>query len=295
MTYGLDPMGPGRDIRVEGPGVPQFETPLGAPTAEAAAGAWRGQIDEPRDDILAELREWADGLPGKLRDIFKGNPIAGFEEVAEGIRDGIFGGIADAIRGADDLGSRLLPIRDAARGLIRPVEERVEKVELVNMGLHEGLYALEDMQGYVCANQSAPAEASNNSETVLPFGIQVGDSKGGGVREGKVWLDEPGMWLVMARVTAGETSSLPGFGIGDYCRLKVSTYPSGGAHDFVKSTGGGTDHTLSYAGVRMTEQPSYFLLQASSARRRVFPPGSVYSSLIAVKLAPMTRAEVPGA
>lgn len=50
--FGLEPVGPGRDVRVEGAGVPEFETPLGAPAAELAATDWKRQVLDPQSEAI---------------------------------------------------------------------------------------------------------------------------------------------------------------------------------------------------------------------------------------------------
>lgn len=234
--FGLEPVGPGRDVRVEGAGVPEFETPLGAPAAELAAQAWRGQVDEPRDDKLAELRTWVDGLPAKLRDSFLGEAVAGFEEVSNGIRDGLLQGFADAIRDVEDLGERLIPVRDAARALISPVEDRVAQVEDSQLSAEEQLAALDGVRGYggVYMSRNINASGLGGNERWLPFDAPVGVMKGVHVgvsaddaRQVGLVLESPGVWQINFRAHARSTAATPGFGVPDNSQAYPGVYRIG--------------------------------------------------------------------
>ncbi len=292
--FGLEPVGPGRDVRVEGAGVPEFETPLGAPAAELAAQAWRGQVDEPRDDKLAELRTWVDGLPAKLRDSFLGEAVAGFEEVSNGIRDGLLQGFADAIRDAENLGARLIPIRDAARALIRPVEDKVIEVHDV---LSERVDLLDGVRGYCAGYQNKNVNVADLQGNIAPIQFSpIGPSKGAEIRNGYVYLNEPGLWTVHLQVHARATSFTPGFGQEDL----TSVYVLADGHPYrghtIRETlgvGGRGRHTITTSFPFLVETPGTFIrVRVWSSRWRYFDGGTKYSSISVVK--EDSRVENPG-
>lgn len=290
--FGLESVGPGRDVRVEGAGVPEFETPLGAPAAELAAQAWLGQVDEPRDDKLSELRTWVDGLPGKLRDSFLGEAVAGFEEVSNGIRDGLVQGFADAIRDVENLGSRLIPVRDAARALIRPVEAKVTDVEVQQLEAAEKLTELEAARGYVQAYQSLNREHPGGGGTSKLTYAAMGYQHGGFVTSSGIALTSHGIWTVHFQAFGADTSSLTGLGVKDEvtAELYVEIVSSEGIvlRTFKKEIAkpGGTGKVsletsfpiIIPEGHTVVIQPSVY-----SARRRRFLGGDRYSVLCAVK------------
>lgn len=295
--FGLEPVGPGRDVRVEGAGVPEFETPLGAPAAELAAQAWRGQVDEPREDKLAELRTWVDGLPAKLRDSFLGEAVAGFEEVSNGIRDGLLQGFADAIRDAENLGERLIPIRDAARALIRPVEDRMMQVEESQLSTEEQLELLEGVRGYGAVYQ--PLNFGGNVNSVgLNFTAPVGPMKGVSVDPvfKGLRVEEPGLWLVSVRATGRPTVATNGFGQNDRTELTVREYqPGAPSRQVATMTGdGGTgrvSNTMTFPMV-IEQAGTIITVDAYSSRWRWWDGGRLYSNLSVTKLD--SRLENPG-
>lgn len=295
--FGLESVGPGRDVRVEGAGVPEFETPLGAPAAELAAQAWRGQVDEPREDKLAELRTWVDGLPAKLRDSFLGEAVAGFEEVSNGIRDGLLQGFADAIRDAENLGERLIPIRDAARALISPVEDRMMQVEESQLSAEEQMALLDGVRGYGAAYQ--PYNYGGNVNSVwLSFTAPMGPMKGVSIEPAVKGLriEEPGLWLVSVRATGRGTIATNGTGQQDRTELTVREYPIGKPpRDVAVMTGdGGTgrvSNTMTFPMI-IEQAGTVITVGAYSSRWRRWEGGKLYSNLSVTKLD--SRLENPG-
>ena len=295
--FGLESVGPGRDVRIEGAGVPEFETPLGAPAAELAAQAWRGQVDEPRDDKLAELRAWVDGLPAKLRDSFLGEAVAGFEEVSNGIRDGLVQGFADAIRDAEGLGERLAPIRDAARALIRPVEDRMMQVEESQLSAEEQLALLEGVRGHGAAYLPRNFGRNVNSVT-LEFTAPMGPMKGVSINSifKGLQIDEPGLWLVSVRATGRATIATNGLGQQDRTELTVREFPPGApAREVAVMTGdGGTgrvSNTMTFPMI-IEQAGTTIVVSAYSSRWRRWEGGKLYSNLSVTKLD--SRLENPG-
>ncbi|MBP2333037.1 hypothetical protein [Corynebacterium freneyi] len=297
--FGLESVGRGRDVRVEGAGVPEFETPLGAPAAELAAQAWRGQVEQPREDKLAELRTWVDGLPAKLRDSFLGEAVAGFEEVSNGIRDGLVQGFADAIRDAEGLGERLIPVRDAARALIRPVEDRMTQVEESQLSEEEQLALLEGVRGYGAAYQrwnenlrSAPGNRRRIS--LAPHGA----AKGVRVEGGGIFIDEPGVWTVHAQVFARGTSFTPGLGSDDITKLFVilreyqPVYKTSTIKEVYGKGGNGPHHIQASFTVVIENAPALLDFEVFSDRWRYFDGGTALTSFSVVKTD--SRVENPG-
>lgn len=291
--FGLESVGPGRDVRVEGAGVPEFETPLGAPAAELAAQAWRGQVDEPRDDKLSELRTWVDGLPAKLRDSFLGEAVAGFEEVSNGIRDGLLQGVADAIRDAENLGARLAPIRDAARALISPVEGRVEELSEEQLEVLERLAGLEDRRGFAQGYQARNLSVSGSGSSLsYPTWEESGGAKGASVHLNGVRIVEPGVWTVHFQATGAGTAAIPGFNEDTVrAHFGISITPlEGGAvvRDYVKElvAAGGTQPSSLSVSFPVVVPEGHSLdvtIGLRSGRNRKFMGGERWSCLAVVK------------
>lgn len=266
---------------------------------------WLRDVDEQwiRDRARAELQSlgrnaetsvsaWMrDRIIAPLGDIFNGQAVSGFEEVTAGIRTGIFGGIADAIRDAEGLGERLMPIRDAARGLIRPVEDRVAQVEESQLALLEGV------RGYGAAYQ--PRNYGGNVNSVsLEFTAPVGPMKGVSINTvfKGLRVEEPGLWLVSVRATGRATVAANGLGQQDRTELTVREYPPGTpSREVAVMTGDGgngrVSNTMTFPMV-IEQAGTTIAVSAYSSRWRRWDGGKLYSNLSVTKLD--SRLEAPG-
>lgn len=260
--------------------------------------AAKQKIRDELQGAVANARGWfIDGFLAKLGAAFRGESVTGLETVTSGIRQGIFGGIADAIRDVEDLGERLMPIRDAARALIRPVEDRMLQVEESQLSAEEQLALLEGVRGYGAAYQ--PRNYGGNVNSVaLDFTAPVGPMKGVSIDPifKGLRVNEPGLWLVSVRATGRATVATNGLGQQDRTELTVREYPPGTpSREVATMTGDGgngrVSNTMTFPMV-IEKAGTSIAVDAYSSRWRRWDGGKLYSSLSVTKLD--SRLETPG-
>ncbi|AYB69450.1 hypothetical protein HOU25_gp21 [Corynebacterium phage Juicebox] len=253
--------------------------------------AEKQKIRDELQGAVANARGWfIDGFLAKLGAAFRGESVTGLETVTSGIRQGIFGGIADAIRDAENLGERLIPIRDAARGLIDPVIDRVDAVEESQLSAEEQLALLEGVRGYGAAYQrwnenlrSAPGNRRRIS--LAPHGV----AKGVRVEGGGIFIDEPGVWTVHAQVFARGTSFTPGLGSDDITKLFVilreyqPVYKTSTIKEVYGKGGSGPHHIQASFTVVIENAPALLDFEVFSDRWRYFDGGTALTSFSVVK------------
>ena len=260
--------------------------------------AAKQKIRDELQGAVANARGWfIDGFLAKLGAAFRGESVTGLETVTSGIRQGIFGGIADAIRDVEDLGERLMPIRDAARALIRPVEDRMLQVEESQLSAEEQLALLEGVRGYGAAYQ--PRNYGGNVNSVaLDFTAPMGPMKGVSIDPifKGLRVNEPGLWLVSVRATGRATVATNGLGQQDRTELTVREYPPGTpSREVATMTGDGgngrVSNTMTFPMV-IEKAGTTIAVDAYSSRWRRWDGGKLYSSLSVTKLD--SRLETPG-
>lgn len=194
---------------------------------------FRGQVDSMIADLIEKLKA---GVFGRLSDIFRGVSPPGMGDFFDQVWAGLSGNLSDALSDAPGLESRLTPIRDAARGLIAPVADRVDAVEESQLSAEEQLAALDGVRGYggVYMSRNVNASGLGGNERWLPFDAPVGVMKGVHVgvsaddaRQVGLVLESPGVWQINFRVHARSTSATPGIGVPDNSQAYPGVYRIG--------------------------------------------------------------------
>ena len=208
-------------------------------------------------------------------------------------------GIADAIGGAPSLAEWLKPVEEAAKKLIRPVENRVAKVEESQLSAEEQLALLEGVRGYGAAYQRWNENLRNapgNRRRV--FLAPHGAAKGARVEGDGIVIDEPGVWTVHAQVFARGTSFSAGVGSNDITKLFVilteyqPVYKTSTIKEVYGKGGSGPHHIQASFTVVVENVPSLLEFEVFSDRWRYFDGGTALTSFSVVKTD--SRIENPG-
>ena len=243
----------------------------------------------PRFDSIQDLRQWnADRIRRQMR-----KPAdEAIEKMQRDLRDGLLSRIAGALRGEGLPGFEV--VRDAARALIRPVEDKVIEV---HDSLSERVDLLDGVRGYCAGYQNKNVNVADLQGNIAPIRFSpIGPSKGAEIRNGYVYLNEPGLWTVHLQVHARATSFPPGLGQEDL----TSVYVLADGHPYrghtIRETlgvGGRGRHTITTSFPFLVETPGTFLrVRVWSSRWRYFDGGTKYSSISVVK--EDSRVENPG-
>lgn len=257
---------------------------------------FRGQVDSMIADLIEKLKA---GVFGRLSDVFRGVSPPGMGDFFDQIWTGLSGNLSDALADTPGLESRLVPIRDAARGLIAPVVARVDAVEESQLSAEEQLALLEGVRGYGAAYQrwnenlrSAPGNRRRIS--LAPHGV----AKGVRVEGGGIFIDEPGVWTVHAQVFARGTSFTPGLGSDDITKLFVilreyqPVYKTSTIKEVYGTGGKGPHHIQASFTVVIENAPALLDFEVFSDRWRYFDGGTALTSFSVVKTD--SRIENPG-
>lgn len=255
---------------------------------------FRGQVDSMIADLIEKLKA---GVFGRLSDIFRGVSPPGMGDFFDQVWAGLSGNLSDALSDAPGLESRLVPIRDAARGLIAPVIARVDAVEESQLSAEEQLALLEGVRGYGSAYQ--PRNYGGNVNSVaLDFTAPMGPMKGVSINTifKGLQIDEPGLWLVSVRATGRATVATNGLGQQDRTELTIREYPPGTpSREVAVMTGNGGNgrvtNTMTFPMV-IEQAGTIIAVDAYSSRWRRWEGGKLYSNLSVTKLD--SRPENPG-
>ena len=141
-------------------------------------------------------------------------------------------GIADALEGVPSLAEWLKPVEEAAKSLIRPVEDRVGEVEAQADAVVADLRSLDGVRGYAQAHMSLNVfNAGNDNVKWLPFdrpfGVWKGAHLGADSQNPKkvgIVLEEPGLWKVEVRAFAKSTVFTAGSGVPDNSEVHLGVY-----------------------------------------------------------------------
>ena len=206
-------------------------------------------------------------------------------------------GIADALDSVPSLEEWLKPVEEAAKNLIRPVENRVAQVEESQLSAEEQLALLEGVRGYGAAYQ--PYNYGGNVNNLrLDFTAPMGPMKGVSVNPyvKGLQIEEPGLWLVSVRATGRATAATNTIGEQDRTELTVQERPPGTpSREVAVMTGdGGTgrvSNTMTFPLV-IEQAGTTIAVGAYSSRFRRWEGGKLYSNLSVTKLD--SRLETPG-
>ncbi|QDF19690.1 hypothetical protein HWC43_gp19 [Corynebacterium phage Dina] len=258
----------------------------------------RRQMRKPADEAIEKMqRDLRDGLLSRIAGALRGEGLPGFEVVRDAVRDGLLPGIADAVRDAANLPGQYVPVRDAIRDLIFPVNERLDGVEESQLSAEEQLALLEGVRGYGAAYQ--PRNYGGNVNSVaMDFTAPVGPMKGVSIDPifKGLRIEEPGLWLVSARATGRATLATNALGQQDRTELTVREQPPGTpAREVATMTGnGGTGRVSNTMTFPMLIEQAGTIITAGaySSRWRRWEGGKLYSNLSVTKLD--SRLENPG-
>ncbi|QDH93730.1 hypothetical protein HWC36_gp19 [Corynebacterium phage StAB] len=258
----------------------------------------RRQMRKPADEAIEKMqRDLSDGLLSRIAGALRGEGLPGFEVVRDAVRDGLLPGIADAVRDAANLPGQYVPVRDAIRDLIFPVNERLDGVEESQLSAEEQLALLDGVRGYGAVYQ--PRNYGGNVNSVaLDFTAPVGPMKGVSIDPifKGLRVEKPGLWLVSVRATGRATLATNGIGQQDRTELTVREYPPGTpSRQVAVMTGdGGTgrvSNTMTFP-MLIEQAGTTIAVDAYSSRWRRWDGGKLYSSLSVTKLD--SRLETPG-
>ncbi|AYB70501.1 hypothetical protein HOU24_gp19 [Corynebacterium phage SamW] len=259
----------------------------------------RRQMRKPADEAIEKMqRDLRDGLLSRIAGALRGEGLPGFEVVRDAVRDGLLPGIADAVRDAANLPGQYVPVRDAIRDLIFPVNERLDGVEESQLSAEEQLALLEGVRGYGAAYQ--PRNYGGNVNSVaMDFTAPVGPMKGVSIDPifKGLQVDAPGLWLVSVRATGRATIATNAIGQQDRTELNVWEYPppgTPGRQVAVMTGDGGTgrvSNTMTFPMI-IEQAGTTIAVGAYSSRWRRWDGGKLYSSLSVTKLD--SRPENPG-
>ena len=192
-------------------------------------------------------------------------------------------GIADALEGAPSLDEWLTPIRDAAKSLIRPVEDRVAQVEESQLSAEEQLALLDGVRGFAYAVQSANVHTSTGDNGIVQLPLtQWGVSKGAYVTREGIVIEEPGVWQINSFVSGRQTLATPGIGQQDTTVFTFEGVP-GMPPPRVIGEGGTGSVTINTSFVVRVPSPTVIKFWAGSARWRWFEGGTQYSNFSVIK------------
>ena len=208
-------------------------------------------------------------------------------------------GIADALEGVPSLEEWLKPVEEAAKSLIRPVENRVAQVEESQLSAEEQLALLEGVRGYGAAyqrwNENLQSAPGNRRRVSLaPHGV----AKGARVEGGGIFIDEPGVWTVHAQVFARGTSFSAGVGSDDITKLFVilrqyqPVYKASTIKEVYGKGGSGPHHIQASFTVVIENAPALLDFEVFSDRWRYFDGGTALTSFSVVKTD--SRVDNPG-
>ena len=199
-------------------------------------------------------------------------------------------GIADALDSVPSLEEWLKPVEEAAKNLIRPVENRVAQVEESQLSTEEQLALLEGVRGYGAAYQRWNVNlrtASGNRRVIslAPHGV----AKGVRVEGGGILIEEPGVWTVHAQVFARGTAFTPGTGSDDITKLFVilreyqPVYRTSTIKEVYGKGGSGPHHIQASFTVVIENAPALLDFEVYSDRWRYFDGGTALTSFSVVK------------
>lgn len=208
-------------------------------------------------------------------------------------------GIADALDSVPSLEEWLKPVEEAAKNLIRPVENRVAQVEESQLSAEEQLALLEGVRGYGAAYQRwnenlQNAPGNRRRISLAPHGV----AKGARVEGGGIFIDEPGVWTVHAQVFARGTSFTPGVGSDDITKLFVilreyqPVYKATTIKEVYGKGGNGPHHIQASFTVVIESASAMLDFEVFSDRWRYFDGGTALTSFSVVKTD--SRIENPG-
>ena len=212
-------------------------------------------------------------------------------------------GIADALEGAPSLEEWLKPVEEAAKRLIRPVEDRVKNVEEQADAAVSDIRSLDGVRGYAQAHMSVNIYSGglgSDNTRWMPFDYQYGVWKGAHlgvdsedpVQVGIV-LEESGLWRVDVRAFAKSTTATAGLGVPDNSEVYLGVYRISATGvwnvwreiSIIKNNGGGATTLEGGVMVQIPDDGYQYAVGAYcwSSRWRWWSGGARYSSLSVVK------------
>lgn len=215
----------------------------------------------------------------------------GLKDPAGALLGQVVSGIGGAIRDLQELAPPFLPVRDAIRDLIAPVNQKLGEVEASQLDYAERLALLDGVRAYGAAYLPFNYGGPNGNTWGLPFIAPMGPMKGVSISsEGGLRIAEPGLWLISVRTTGRATIYTNAFGVQDRTELRVmqnSPRPGTGRTPMAKMTGDGgvgqVSNAMTFPAV-IEEANTTILVEAYSSRWRYWDGGKLYSNLSLTKL-----------
>ena len=213
----------------------------------------------------------------------KRDPFAEIFTGENSIVNKISKGIADALDGVPSLEEWLKPVEEAAKNLIRPVENRVEQVEELQLSAEEQLALLDGVRGFAYAVQSANVSTRKGTDGMIQLPLtQWGASKGAYVTREGIVIQEPGVWQINAFISGRSTLATPALGQQDSTFLSFQGVP-GMPPPRVLGDGGAESMTINASFVVRIPYPTVIRFWAWSSRWRYFEGGTKYSNFSVIK------------
>ena len=236
---------------------PEGFTPEGAYTP----GSLPSMQSLTEEKIRARLRQPVDDVMGQM---------------AEGLRDGLLAGVADALRGV------------VRAPLFQDVADAFEDGQAALTGR---LDLLDGVRGYAQAymSKNVNGEWGTNNTRMLPFDTPLGPSKGAHVdaSKGGIVMDEAGLWTISLMCTARQTSYTSGWLDTDSVRVTLRVHrPDGSVYSqkLLQYLAGKSAVSPTVSVPVTVDQPGYYVtVEAWSSRWRWWDGGTRYSALAVVK------------
>ena len=236
---------------------PEGFTPEGAYTP----GSLPSMQSLTEEKIRARLRQPVDDVMGQM---------------AEGLRDGLLAGVADALRGV------------VRAPLFQDVADAFEDGQAALTGR---LDLLDGVRGYAQAymSKNVNGEWGTNNTRMLPFDTPLGPSKGAHVdaARGGIVMDEAGLWTISLMCTARQTSYTSGWLDTDSVRVTLRVHrPDGSVYSqkLLQYLAGKSAVSPTVSVPVTVDQPGYYVtVEAWSSRWRWWDGGTRYSALAVVK------------
>ena len=236
---------------------PEGFTPEGAYTP----GSLPSMQSLTEEKIRARLRQPVDDVMGQM---------------AEGLRDGLLAGVADALRGV------------VRAPLFQGVADAFEDGQAA---LQDRLDLLDGVRGYCQAymSRNVNGEWGVNNTRMLPFDAPLGPSRGAHVdaSKGGIVMDEPGLWTVSMLVTGRSTSYTASWLDTDSVRATVRVHRPDGSvfsQKTLQYLAGKSAVALTVSVPVVVDTPGFYItVEAWSSRWRWWDGGTRYSALAVVK------------